>query len=121
MSTHHSSSQVIPTQHTMNNTHPIELFIASLLYLVEGICYIINEIAGHHQEEITDTTIDTKSPKDLGSASVHSLTTTNTEVASSDAYIEYVYSLTIKQLQQLTGIRSSRYRKADLQLLAITT
>ena len=105
-----------------NNTHPIELFIASLLYLVEGICYIINEIAGHHEEEITDTTIDTKSPKDLGSATVHqvaqrpelSLTTINTD------YIEYVYSLTIKQLQHLTGIKSSRYRKADLIALAIT-
>jgi hypothetical protein len=88
------------------NNHPIELLIASLLNLLEFTCWIINEIAGHHQEEITDTTIDT--------ASVHSLTTTNTD------YIEYVYSLTIKQLQQLTGIRSSRYRKADLQLLAIS-
>ncbi len=88
------------------NNHPIEFFIASLLNLIEFTCYIINEIAGHHQEEITDTTIDT--------ASVHSLTTDNTD------YIEYVYSLTIKQLQQLTGIKSSRYRKADLQLLAIS-
>ena len=104
------------------NTHPIEFFIASLINLIEFICYIINEIAGFHKEEVNDSTIDTKSPKDLGSASVHqvaqrpelSLTTDNTD------YIEYVYSLTIKQLQQLTGIRSSRYRKADLQLLAIS-
>ena len=88
------------------NNHPVELFIASLLNLIEFTCYIINEIAGFHKEEIEDTTIDT--------ASVHSLTTTNTD------YIEYVYSLTVKQLQQLTGIRSSKYRKADLQLLAIS-
>ena len=88
------------------NNHPIELFIASLLNLLEFTCYIINELAGFHAEEINDSTIDT--------ASVHSLTTTNTD------YIEYVYSLTVKQLQQLTGIRSSKYRKADLQLLAIS-
>ena len=88
------------------NNHPIELFIASLLNLIEFTCYIINEIAGHHQEEVNDSTIDT--------ASVHSLTTNNTD------YIDYVHTLTIKQLQQLTGIKSSRYRKADLQLLAIS-
>ena len=89
----------------MTNTtqvHPIEFFLACLINLIEFTCYIINEIAGFHAEEINDSTID------------NSLTTDNQD------YIEYVYSLTIKQLQQLTGIRSSRYRKADLQLLAIS-
>ena len=93
----------------MNNTnqvHPIEFFLACLINLIEFICYIINEIAGFHAEEINDSTIDT--------ASVHSLTTTNTD------YIDHIYTLTVKQLQEITGIRSSRYRKADLQLLAIT-
>ena len=95
-------------------THPIELFIASLLNLLEFTCYIINEIAGFHKEEITDSTIDTASVHQVAQRPGLSLTTSNTD------YIEYVYSLTVKQLQQLTGIRSSKYRKADLQLLAIS-
>ena len=31
------------------NTHPIEIFLASLLFLCEGLCWIINELAGHHE------------------------------------------------------------------------
>ena len=30
------------------NNDPIEHFIAALLVLAEGLCWIINELAGHH-------------------------------------------------------------------------
>ena len=91
------------------NTHPIEFFIASLLYLFEGICYIINEIAGFHSQPATTTpkasaTVSTKPTEPLARPSIQPLFT---ELAS----------LTKRQLQTLTGIRSSRYNK--LQLLSI--
>jgi len=31
------------------NHDPIEQFIAALLVLAEGLCWIINELAGHHE------------------------------------------------------------------------
>ena len=30
------------------NTHPIELLIVALLALLEGVCWVINELAGFH-------------------------------------------------------------------------
>jgi len=81
-----------------NNTHPIEFFIASLLYLFEGICYIINELAGFHQTATkVSATVSTKP----------SIQPLFTDLAS----------LTKRQLQTLTGIKSSRYNK--IQLLSI--
>ena len=77
-----------------NNTHPIEFFILGLLFLVEGVCYVINELAGFHstQQEITHT-----------APHIQPLLTDLT-------------TLTVKQLRQLTGITNSRYRKHDLIL-----
>ena len=31
------------------NHDPIELLLVALLYLCEGVCWIINELAGHHE------------------------------------------------------------------------
>lgn len=31
------------------NNDPIEHFIVALLFLCEGLCWIINELAGHHE------------------------------------------------------------------------
>ena len=31
------------------NHDPIELFLAALLVLAEGLCWVINELAGHHE------------------------------------------------------------------------
>lgn len=77
-----------------NNTHPIELLIVGLLYMAEGICWIINEIAGHHKAQ----------PEPI------------------KPYVQPLHEeltdLTVKQLRKLTGVRGSRYRKADLVLLA---
>ncbi len=83
------------TTNTMNNNHPIELFLAALLYMVEGVCWIINEIAGHHTEQVTEQVKPHVQP-------LH----------------EALTELTVKQLRTLTGVTSSRYRKADLVMLA---
>ena len=31
-----------------NQTHPIEFFILALMFMVESICWVINELAGFH-------------------------------------------------------------------------
>ena len=108
------------------NTHPIEFLIASLLNLLEFTCYIINEIAGHHQQATTATapiqatplwtTIDEQEINALAAkvrASIHVPTKPHT-----NPLFTTLQSLTVKQLQATTGIRSSRYRKADLIALA---
>ena len=77
-----------------NNTDPIEVFIVALLYMVEGICWIINELAGHHKPQ-----------PEPAKPHVQPLHTALTE-------------MTVKQLRKLTGVTSSRYRKADLVMLA---
>ncbi|QNI58941.1 hypothetical protein SynBIOSU31_02075 [Synechococcus sp. BIOS-U3-1] len=73
----------------MNNTHtdtnPVDLLILGLLLLVEATCWIINELAGFHAEEVNDSTIDTPN--------VHATTTSNQD------YIDYVLTLTVKQLR----------------------
>ena len=81
----------------MNNqdVHPVELFLAALIALFELICWTINELAGHHQA--------TAAPAQATPApSLQDLT-----------------ALTVKQLQAITGVRTSRYRKSDLVQLAI--
>ena len=100
---------------TMNNqTHPIELFIASLLNLLEFICYIINEIAGHHQTATNIVSGDqTTTPTTTSQASAIIPTQPHT-----NPLFTTLQSLTVKQLQATTGIRSSRYRKSDLIALA---
>lgn len=34
------------------NHDPIEHFLAALLILAEGLCWIINELAGHHVQQL---------------------------------------------------------------------
>lgn len=105
--------------HDQSDVHPIELFLAALLSFLEGTCWVINELAGHHPSPLarslqhnnaraTQTTSNkptpaptpTRSPRDLGSTTSYA-------------------TLTVKQLQATTGVRSSRYRKSDLIQLAV--
>lgn len=85
-----------------NNTHPIELLIVGLLYMAEGICWIINEIAGHHQVAQRPGLKAQPEPIKPHVQPLH----------------EELTDLTVKELRKLTGVRGSRYRKADLVLLA---
>ena len=92
-----------------NNTHPIEFALAIVLASIESLLWIINEIAGFHSQPATTTpkasaTVSTKPSEPLARPFIQPLFT---ELAS----------LTKRQLQTLTGIRSSRYNK--LQLLSI--
>ena len=109
-----------------NQTHPIEFFIACLINLIEFICYIINELAGFHQTN-TATATATEQP----SFTVYVTPAHNTDHVSHpivytspspaptiNPLFTTLQSLTVKQLQAATGIRSSRYRKADLIALA---
>ncbi len=97
----------------MNNnhdTHPIELFLAALLSLFEGICWIINEMSGFHsktttKEETSPTTWSGGEPPQV----------------AIEQFNDYIHGLTLKQLREVTGVKSSRYRKADLRQLAIVT
>ena len=100
---------------TMNaNTHPIEFFLAALINLFELICWTINHIAGHHQttsnivsgDQTTTTTISSQ-PSAIIPTQPHT-----------NPLFTTLQSLTVKQLQATTGIRSSRYRKSDLIALA---
>lgn len=82
------------TNPTVASSDAIDLFIVSLLLLVEGISWIINELTGGHEIP----------PKAL--PSIQPLFTD-------------LHSLTVKQLQALVGTKNSRYRKADLIQLAL--
>ena len=83
---------------------PIELLLAALLGLLEFICWVINELAGHHAQQHQTK----EAPVPIRTATV--------ENDSNELEIEL---LTVKQLRSLTGIRSSRYRKADLVAVAM--
>ena len=113
----------IYTSPTMNNqTHPIEFFLACLINLIEFTCYIINELAGFHQQATATTATAT--------ATATTTTTTNQDASRPIVYTSpspaptinplftTLQSLTVKQLQATTGIKSSRYRKSDLIALA---
>ena len=78
----------------MNNTHPIELFIVLILDMIEGLCWIINEVTGGHKTPPT------------------------TPPAIQPLFTD-LHAMTVKQLQQLVGTRNSRYRKADLIQMAL--
>jgi len=98
------------------NTHPIEFLIASLLNLLEFTCYIINEIAGHHQ---TNSNIVSRDQTTTTTTSSQASAIISTKPHTNPLFTT-LQSLTVKQLQATTGSKSSRYRKSDLIALAAT-
>lgn len=81
----------------MNNTntiHPIELALAITLSSFDALLWLINELLGFHT-----------APETAPQAPQTAQTT------SPDAFI---LSMTVKQLQAHTGIKSSRYNKQRL-------
>lgn len=80
------------------NTHPIDLFIVLMLDMFKGICWLINEVLGHHTKHTAITAPFIHPFYGLQSINPSDLST--------------IY--TVKQLRKLTGITNSRYRKADL-------
>ena len=79
----------------MNNS-PIDFLLAFLLFSVESTCWLINEFAGFHDAD-------------------YLLNKGKTEaIRLYVAAVEKLDSMTKRQLQDLTGIKSSRYSKFDL-------
>ena len=102
-----------PSVLTMNNNtiHPIEFALAVVLATVESILWLINELAGFHaQPTVTTTPTVTTAPAQ---------TTPQAPTARlAPAQALQVAKLTKRQLQTLTGIKSSRYNKAALLRIA---
>jgi len=88
-----------------NQPHPIEFFLACLINLFQFVCYVINEIAGNHKQPATTTAKALISHPAPTSPAIQPLFTD-------------LASLTKRQLQTLTGLRSSRYNKLQLQAIA---
>jgi len=92
----------------MNNTiHPIEFALAVILATVDSALWLINELAGFHAQP---TPAPTPAPTQTAPQS------TTARLAPAQAL--QVAKLTKRQLQTLTGIKSSRYNKADLLRIA---
>jgi hypothetical protein len=100
----------------MNNTaiHPIELALAVLLATCESALWVINELMGLHTDPAATTTptIQLGSDEPQPQPQVHTEWIQPSQLAS-------LSQLTVKQLQQMVGTKSSRYRKADLIEMAI--
>ena len=79
----------------MNNS-PIDFFLAFLLFSFESACWLINQAAGFHDDKY----LYEKAKKKIVSAFVDA-------AQKADA-------MTKRQLQAVTGLRSSRYSKAEL-------
>ena len=109
-----------------NQIHPIEFFLACIINLIEFICYIINDIAGHHQT--TTNIVSRDQTTTTATASIETTTPTTDQIATDyvptqptvHPLFTYLQSLTVKQLQATTGIRSSRYNKEALIAIAAT-
>ena len=83
----------------MNDLNPIDLALAVILASVDSLLWVINELLGLHAAE---TALEEPTrPTSPSSSSI-------------------VFSMTVKQLQALTGITNSRVRKAQLQEIALT-
>ena len=97
----HKAYWVQPSQPAMNNqVHPIEFALAVILSTVESVLWIINELLGLH------VTAPETAPAALTTAPIN-------------PQVILIQQMTKRQLQVHTGIKSSRYNKAQLQQLAL--
>jgi hypothetical protein len=97
----------------MNNTNPIDHAIVALLFTFEGLCRIINELAGFHAT--TAQMIDT----DLDPREIFAVEVSAPVITVETAPIETTFDgLSVKQLRALArevGIQSiSKLRKTEL-------
>lgn len=92
---------------TMNNSiHPIEFALAIVLSTIESALWLINELAGFHTTTTTATVTTAPAPVRIAHKAPKPVATITTP------------TITKRQLQALTGIKSSRYNKADLLRIA---
>ena len=107
------------TNATVSNVHPIEVFIACLINLVEFIAWTINELAGFHAQAASNTAAQPTAAPAKASNSSRKQQTNATLINQAKSplkedWADHVTTLTVKQLRTLTGITNSRYKKAQL-------
>ena len=94
--------------------HPIEVFIAMLLVMIEGIAWIINELAGFHNSQHAPAPVTYAESHDIidmtWEEAMNHKVAIRPHVQPVSAFSDY----TVKALRELTGITNSRYRKDDL-------
>ena len=109
------------------NSHPIEHSIVALLFLVEGVCWIINELAGFHVEPEVEDPRDTIAIEEPVPEILDVSFDGYTHGLSWDEYVDSyklsdLKALTVKQLRkQAQGLAKNVHlmRKAQLvELLA---
>jgi len=97
-----------------NTIHPIEFALAVVLATVDSALWLINELAGFHAQTTPAPAQTTPAPTPTPAQTAPQSTTAR--LAPAQAL--QVAKLTKRQLQTLTGIKSSRYNKADLLRIA---
>lgn len=84
----------------MNNLNPIDLALVVILASVDSLLWVINELLGLHA---TETALEEPT------------------TAPSPSSCPILHTYTKRQLQLLTGVKSSRYNKQALLELAMMT
>ena len=107
----------------MNNTNPIDHAIVALLFAFEGFCWIINELAGFHATAAQVTETEIEDPRDTVAIEAPVPAATSDKDYSQErayqAWAADIAALTIRELREITNIKSSRYNKKALQELAL--
>ena len=92
---------------TTSNTNPIDHAIVALLLAFEGICWIINELAGFHNAPLTAETAEPEliDPRDVYAIEAHFIEPTVAEMPDFEEYVAHMAAydlaaLTVKQLRR---------------------
>ena len=111
-----------------NTTHPIDHAIVALLFLVEGVCWIINELAGFHSPLTAETAEpEVDDPRDIYAVEAHFIEPTIAEMPDFAEYVAFMapYDLASRKVVELRkmarGMAQNVHlmRKAELiELLA---
>ncbi len=95
------------TNTTTATVHPIEFALAVILATIESVLWLINELAGFHtQTTPTPTATPSQTPRKSAATRLRT------------QMIADLQGLTKRQLQTLTGLKSSKYNKAALLKIA---
>ena len=105
----------------MNNTiHPLDFALAIVIATIDSALWLINELAGFHaqptpatQSTVTTTPAPAQPTPRAATTRLHARM-----VADLQSRQTLLQGLTKRQLQTLTGIKSSKYNKADLLRIA---
>ncbi len=101
----------------MNNINPIDFALATCLATFEALLWVINELLGFHaQPEASEPAL--QAPQTAAKPLLGVIALPRCADAT-QALRECYQQLTVKELQSITGIKSSRYNKARLVECAI--